>query len=190
MAQQRNRVKTVERHFSEGYFINHWKGGQKSEYRVVPELVNPDVWEHLDDIAQHGLMHGIDQKINDKHSSKDLTVAESREVSDEVWDNLKAGIWNAGREVGGILAEAVAELMAKRAGGRAKADDYIDEARRRVKSMDDDTKKKFQKDKVVAQQVAEIRLRRAKAAAKDAGEDNNLLDNLLATVKTDEDAAA
>ena len=189
MAQERNRVKTVERHFSEGYFIIHWKGGAKTEVRVVPEIVSQEIFDHLGDIGQHGLMHGIDQKINDKHSSKDLTPDESREVSEEVWDNLKAGIWNAGREVGGILAEAVAELMAKRAGGRAKPSDYIDEARRRVKSMDEDTKKKFAKDKVVNAKVAEIRARKAKEAAKTAGADSDLLNNLLASVDSDDEAA-
>lgn len=125
-----------------------WSDGNTEVYTI------DDMPDHI--IAQLA-WHGLKQKMFDAHAGaakNGWSVAECRQISEEVYVNLQAGSWGAERSgSGGWIIEAIADVF----------DVEVEDARETWSGFDEETKKAVRNDPKIKAWKAERELAKAQA---------------------------
>jgi len=123
--------------------------------------------ELSEDIIHNLAIHGLSQKLGDSYASAE-SVAEARASLIGVWNNLKAGEWNAKVSRGGKIVEALSRV----------ADVKYEDAQAKFTAMSEEDKKELRKHPKIKLALAEIEMeRQTKLAEADSsgGKDLNEL---------------
>jgi hypothetical protein len=109
-------------------------------------------------------LHGLSQKAGDSYAGVKGDVNQAKTNVQEVFDNLKNGVWGSSGGGGGPrlmdLAEAIAEIKGKQ----------LAEVLEAVKGVSDEQRKAWRAHPAIKTKIAEIALRKAQASAAGAGE--------------------